>query len=76
MLCHMTYCQLTQFNNMPVADKCKKSLKAACWQNGMTISELCRRAGITRQTAYDAWEEPERFPIAAPKIFNLLKLEK
>ena len=54
--------------------KIKKSLKAACWACGLTVADLCRELGISRQTAYDAWRSPDRFPIAAPKISERLNI--
>jgi len=54
----------------------KKSLRNACWERQMTVSELCRRLGISRQTAYCAWNNPTPFPVAAPKLFKELELSK
>ena len=52
--------------------KAEKTLRTACWRRGITVVELCRRVGVTRQTAYEAWRMPELFPKAAPKIFTEL----
>jgi len=61
---------------MPAQEKFKQKLKTACWEKGLTISELARQLGISRQTAYHAWLAPEKFPLAAPRIFNRLKISQ
>ena len=44
------------------------NLKQLCWLNGMTISELARTIKRTRQTIYEAVENPDLCPIA----YNLI----
>jgi DNA-binding transcriptional regulator YiaG len=48
------------------------SLRQACWQRGLSVTALCRQLNISRNTAYEAWEEPQRYPVAAPLIFSTL----
>lgn len=49
-----------------------KTLKDACWRAGYSVTEICRALGFSRNTAYEAWKNPSRYPMAAPKLFNFL----
>ena len=52
--------------------KKEKTLRHACWTCGFSVTALCSNLGISRNTAYEAWLQPARFPVAAPKIFSAL----
>jgi hypothetical protein len=51
------------------------TLREACWAVGITITALCRELGIARFTAYEAWQEPQKFPRAWPRIAERLGLQ-
>jgi len=69
---------------MTALQKSKKSLASeirglslwqACGSVHLTVTGLCKELSISRQTAYDAWKNPDLFPIAAPKIFARLNIK-
>jgi len=49
-----------------------RNLKTACWGIGKTVTAVCVDLGISRNTAYEAFKDPKKFPKAAPKLFAVL----
>lgn len=55
----------------------RKNLARLCHAAGFRgVTGLCRELEISRNTAYEAVERPQNYPIAFPKIRKALKLDE
>jgi hypothetical protein len=62
---------------MPASQKInRKNLKTFCHVAGFGgIAGLCRVLKISRNTAYQALEDPKRYPNAHPRIIKALNVK-
>lgn len=72
----MTYCHVTHTHNMLDVEKINRKdlsqlANAAGFKGG--VAAMCRKLKISRNTAYEAVDNPARYPLAFPKIQKALR---
>ena len=62
---------------MPVPEKInRKNLRQFCHTAGFAgVAGLCRKLKISRNTAYEAVTDPEKYPVAYPQIIKALNAQ-